>query len=181
MHNAKTYEIESSTILNESCSFLNIFQSNFIPNYRGVILDLLFSPVKTSVIQANPLILPADRNHPSFEFYISYQDDSTEHLASENCYFYDFKSCDYESFNAYLSSFEWSDLFLNKSTHEMLDAFYKVMHEGIMQFVPKRKSPKASKFPEWYSSELKNSIFLKKIAHRDYKITQNSSLMNSVN
>ncbi len=169
---ALPYEVNASDIMNECCSEFNLFQNNFIPNYRGVTLDLLLSSSKTSVVEADPIV-PLDRNHPAFDFVISQKSIDSSFLKPQVDYFFDFTNGDYDSLSSFLSEIDWQNLLSNSDTPDMVNTFYKIVYEGIEKYVPKRRFRDISTFPLWYSSELKKCIFNKKIAHKAFKKNPN--------
>lgn len=170
--NTPLIEVESTELLSNICSFLNLFQVNNIRNDRDVILDLVLShDASTTVHQADEVLIPPDAYHPPLCVSLTHSTHSNNDDLFADDFYRDFKSTDFNLINDYLSMFSWDELFSSVSLEEMVSTFNEILYRAIDIFVPlKRISSK--KFPRWYNTELKNCIFAKKKAHKMYKITR---------
>lgn len=83
---------------------------------------------------------------------------------------YNFFKYNYEDINFSLASLSWVNLFKDLNINQAVDLFYSIIYEIVDIFVPK-KIRCLSKYPLWFSRNLKNLIFKKKIAHKLYKIS----------
>lgn len=160
---------ESARIIMELVNFLNFTQINFIKNSNGRLLDLCFTNIHNAVIIPSEPILPIDKHHPPLECIFEL---APQTLSEAFVHITDFKSADYASINAHLSSLNWE--FLEKlSIDEAVESFYKVLIELISQYVPHRCRKTGSKqFPRWFSCDLKRLIYGKKKAHKKFKRTR---------
>lgn len=151
-----------------SFSYHNLYQINEVVNVNRVRLDLVFSHDKTAftVIADDPL-LPCDHHHPAIVVHIPRVRDPKE--LTYDTYYYNFKMADFNGLNDYLCNVDWDQCFNNVcDINVAVDIFYDYLYEAINMFVPIARL-KTPKFPKWFSSELKNTIFEKKAAHKLYK------------
>lgn len=81
-----------------------------------------------------------------------------------------FHQASYTEINTFLLSFSWYDTFMSLDVHSATNAFYDALHSCILQFVPKI-SYTPSKFPAWFTKNLKVLAFDKKRAHAKFKLT----------
>ena len=161
-----------SRILSDLIAYLNLNQLNNISNVYGDFLDLIFTNIESCNLTVANSILPCDAYHPSLTLSIPLMETLPDTINFDYEYF-DFKNADYKAINVFFGSFDW-DLLLECDITEALNRFYKVVNAALDSFVPIRKSRKP-KFPLWYSAELKNCIFEKKIAHRKFKISKSEN------
>lgn len=159
----------SATIIAENYNFLNLLQTNRVPNRFGTFLDLVFVKEEVAVREAlDPLTNVVDR-HLAYEFSLISQD--SDKIVTD-IYYYDFKSCDINAINNALASANWHPVFCNNSDVNMaLNVFYDIIYNVVETFVPVKRF-KSSTFPVWFSGELKNLIIQKKIAHAQFKRTE---------
>jgi len=75
--------------------------------------------------------------------------------------FFNFHQASYPDTNTFLLSFNSYDTFLSLGVNSATKAFYDALHSCILQFVPK-VSYTPSKFPVWFTEELKSLAFDKK-------------------
>lgn len=70
----------------------------------------------------------------------------------------------------FLLSYNWFDTINSLNVSEATNAFYDALHFYIIHFVPQVEFKK-SKFPPWFSNDLKKLTFQKRKAHAVYKAT----------
>lgn len=166
---AQTYPAK---IVCESFSYLNMRQSNIIPNDHGVFLDLIFNSIdechKISVQRALDTLLPNNFHHVATICDIRVSD-RIKRLDYSTTYF-DFRNADFVGLNDYFSLVDWSSIFDYFNIDNSVNNFYEVVLYAISLYVP-NKTYKPSRFPRWFSPELKNLILSKKAAHAKFKHT----------
>lgn len=161
---------ESAHILCEYYNLLNMAQFNYICNSSGSLLDLLFSntrEVKTS--NALDPLLSCDSYHPPLVFNAVTNTKTPSHcaniIASTRA---NFKCADYVSINNYLSSINWDLAFHELNIDEALDLLYYHLSYVTNTFVPSLPV-RVSTYPKWFSKDLIKLVKNKKLAHREYK------------
>lgn len=66
---------------------------------------------------------------------------------------------DYIAVNTYLQEVDWSNILKDcEDVDAAVDAFYTKIREAIIKFIPVTKVKSNSKFPPWFSKELKNML-----------------------
>lgn len=156
-------------------SFLNLYQFNNITNNTGSVLDLVLSNFNNLSVNksTNPLI-PCDNYHPGLLISIPI---IVNKPIEYNLHMYNFFNCNYVDINFSLASVNWLVLFQNLCINEAVDLFYSIMYEIIDIFVPKIVKRNLN-YPSWFSKNLKDLIFKKKIAHKLFK---SSGLLSDYN
>jgi Reverse transcriptase (RNA-dependent DNA polymerase) len=149
-------------------SYLNIFQFNDVVNSNGSILDLVFSDFNNISVNnsVNPLV-PCDNYHPGL--LVSIPIIVNKPIDYSLCV-YNFHTCNYVDIATTLAAINWCSLFKNLNLNDAVNMFYCIIYEIIDIFVPK-VIKRQSNYPLWYSKNLKDLIFKKKIAHKLYKST----------
>ena len=117
-------------------------------------------------------LVPCDPYHPALCINISAEKTVPIPINSHN--FFNFHQASYPDINKFLLSFNWYETFLSLDVNSATNAFYDALHSCILQFVPK-VSFTPSKFPAWFTKDLKALAFDKKRAHAKYKSTCNQS------
>ena len=79
--------------------------------------------------------------------------------------YYDFKNGNYQALNDFFASFDWDSLFNNINCDGVVALYYDILYTGIDLYIPLKKF-KTTSFPIWFNSELKNTIYEKKSAHK---------------
>ena len=157
------------TILLEEFASQGLVQCNGILNSKGRLLDLCWANFGVIVKEDKPLI-QEDSYHPALS--ISTDLDTIEDQIET---YYCFKKGNYGGFNNYLLNINWIPLYSLTDINDMVQLLYDVIKEGMDNYVPVvTKYP--SRFPVWFSPELKKYIKKKKIAHSRYKDTGNQRL-----
>lgn len=154
--------------ISDMATYLNLKQYNNIPNSHGRFLDLIFSDYDhISVATAEVPLLNCDAYHPALkcELSLNFENGGTADFDYE---YFDFKNANFHNLNYFMGSPDWDALLDLNNIDLILDTFYGFIYEAFHCCVPMRRSRKP-KFPLWYSNELKNLIFGKKIAHKKFK------------
>ncbi|KAG5896850.1 hypothetical protein JTB14_024189 [Gonioctena quinquepunctata] len=142
-------EIDDIETISNICALLNLFQSNEISNNRGVILDLILSPLDITVMKAADILIPEDSHHPPLECNLPLKI-TNEHSSSA-------------AIRSSLEAIDWDGAFHGKKLSDKVSIFYDILYSIIDRFVPQKK------FPCWHSPELKELLYEKKSAHKFFK------------
>ena len=143
-HPAKTYTIDL------------LFGSNYLVEYLH---------------SSDQIVVPDYPHHEPATFKLNVNSSmlSYNHTAK-----YNFRKLDVQKLNTYLSNISWDNVLkldtldVNKS----IELFYEILHIAIEFSVPKLGLYRRL-FPNWFTEELKNSIFSKKVLHKIWKVTGN--------
>ena len=151
--NATNEEIEIASLMSNSMNYLNLFQTNNIPNTKNRTLDLIFvhdENCKTK--KADCTFVPIDSYHPALDIIFSLKDDFTSLKFLDVKY--RFENADYEKINHEIISLNWFHYFEQHSLELSLSYFYEKIYEIIENYVPKQIIY-SDTYPPWYSKELK--------------------------
>lgn len=157
--------------VSDTLDFLKFSQVNDIFNIHGSLLDLIFTNynennnLKVSI--AIDELLPVDDYHPPLlcEFIFS---SNLSYIERETFVKYDFRNANTDAINEFLNNIDWNALLSGVDLESAVEIFYDYLYLAFEFFVP-IKTIKTSNFPPWFTSELKNLIQAKKIAHSNYK------------
>ena len=126
-------------------SFLNLKQTNYIPNNNDTFLDLVFSNFpELSVSTAVDRLLDRDYAH-----HIAYSLDlpiTLSPILKYNIKYYDFRNADLVAINDYLASVRWDDVMNVVDVNTACERFYECIYSAIDLFVPV-KTFKNGNFP----------------------------------
>ncbi|XP_046662952.1 uncharacterized protein LOC124355842 [Homalodisca vitripennis] len=157
----------SSKCLIDMALAFQVSQVNTIKNGRGVILDLLFSSNHSLIVSpALDSILPQESAYPALSCEIPIVKISSKHMGSIR----DFRRCNIEKiFNElYLAlgpvSFHFPDVI------ESFNNFVNTIYGIVVRNTPLKKTAR-SRFPCWFSPELRDLVIGKKICHKRFKST----------
>lgn len=158
---------EKSVCLENTVNYCNLLQINQVSNEFDEILDLVFcdNPNAKCVKSVDRLIQP-DIYHPPLS--ITYLLNACDKNTKSTHFYYDFKNTNFYDLCQCLSIINWNVVFSSSDINVCLNSFYEILHYFIELYVPKKKYG-INNFPKWFSSELKNKIFAKKRAHKNYK------------
>uniref|UniRef100_A0A8D8WXI6 Endonuclease/exonuclease/phosphatase domain-containing protein n=1 Tax=Cacopsylla melanoneura TaxID=428564 RepID=A0A8D8WXI6_9HEMI len=150
-------------------------QKSNIPNSMGNNLDLVFTNIKscTVTLGLDP-ILNIDPLHPSLDITIEIERKQSGpkrrvHEVIEEQFFC-FKKANFESINSHFDQIDWTTLLGSVSLDTATELLYSEINNSIDKFIPKIKI-NSFNFPVWMSQELKDLILAKKIAHKNFKIS----------
>lgn len=154
----------------EIFAFHNFFQLNSVSNSSGNILDLVFSNnPNTCISKSDTVVVPSDSYHPAVDLIFTFNHELPSIDNTHN--FFDFSKGCYTQICSFLTSFNWlltiTTLDIDSATHALYDA----LHYCVLNFVPEVKY-KPSKFPSWFSRDLKSIVWEKRKKHAKYKSTQ---------
>lgn len=161
-----------AALVADTYASLGLFQRNFVYNSSGNCLDLVFSSNDNlTLTQADDLLLPEESNgyHPALSFNIELFCDIS--ILQNSYYIYNYSKCNLMGFSDYLDKVDWTVVYNAPDVDGSYDSFVKLMKIGIELFVPKVLI-RHSMFPRWVSSQLRETIYLKKIYHRNFKLTR---------
>ncbi|KAL4082187.1 hypothetical protein QTP88_028459 [Uroleucon formosanum] len=154
----------------------NFFQLNHIPNSNGNFLDLVFSnDFRINIEKSVTGVVSCDPYHPSLVFMLTFVDDLP---SIDRCHkYYNFRKACYPRISTFLSSFNWLETLATTDIDSATCALYDALHYCVTSFVPLVVF-KPSKFPSWFSKNLKNIVFAKKEMHAKYKALRNPADYN---
>jgi len=144
----------------ELFSFYNFFQLNPVSNLHGDILDLVSSnDTRLSVVKSEVVIVAFDTYHPALE--IKFAINSELPFVDNTHEYFDFRHNDYTKISAFLDSFNWLETIRLLDVNSSTDALYDALHCCVLNFVS-QVIYTSSKFPHWFSKNLKSIVFSKK-------------------
>ena len=138
-------------------------QYNDIKNVSYNVLDLCYSSCILNVYVNQDPLLKVDPSHPplNIECIIDARYDVNKTNFAFDYTKRNFKLADYNVINNELLKFDWVDIFKNKNLSCAVNLFYDIINAIINKYIP-FKQIKLSKFPVWYSQDLKTIIIKKK-------------------
>jgi len=156
----------------ELFSFYNFFQLNQVSNLDGGILDLVFS----NEIRLSVVIVACDTYHPALE--IKFAINSELPLVHNTHEYFDFRHPNYTKISGFFKSFNWLETIRLLGNYSSTDALYDALHFCVLNFVSK-VTYSTSKFPHWFSKDLKSIVLLTKVAHAKFKASRCPSDYNA--
>uniref|UniRef100_A0A2S2Q917 RNA-directed DNA polymerase from mobile element jockey n=1 Tax=Sipha flava TaxID=143950 RepID=A0A2S2Q917_9HEMI len=152
-------------------AYNNFFQLNLIPNSNGNFLDLVFSnDSRINIEKSVTGVVPCDPYHPALDIILTFVDDLP---SIDSCHkYFNFRKACYPRISVFLSSFNWLETLTTTDIDSATCALYDALHYCVTSFVPLIVF-KPSKFPSWFSKNLKNIVFAKKEMHAKYKASRN--------
>ena len=158
----------------------NLFQQVDFINIRGNTLDLCFSNINHSNITKScdflfegnnnrfhyPLSICAPFRYNEYSQFKPYLEDlifSKDKVIKRN-----YKKIDTKSITSALNKINWCSLLSTLDVEENCEIFYSELNSIIYEPVP-NFIIFPSRFPKWFSEELKILVELKKKAHKKYK------------
>lgn len=147
---------------------------NSSANSYGTILDLVFSSLLNySLIACNDPILPADAYHPPLIFTIhNIINDKVKLFSNQHFFNYNFEKANINEICNMLADIEWNLVLDTPNIDDDVSVFYDKINLAIELFVP-LKRVRNDNYPPWFTHQLKRLIFYKKIAHRNFKVSNN--------
>jgi len=170
--NGVTYSTSTSChdrCIPESFAYFSFFQLNEVKNHYGSVLDLVFSSLcNMIVVRSDEYVVPEDRYHSTliFDTVLAPVLNNSESIHL----FYDFNKANYEKIEQFLLSFNWLNTINSLNVNETTNALYDALHFCIIHFVPQVVFKK-SRFPLWFSNDLKRLTVKKIKAHAVYRVT----------
>lgn len=155
------------TILRSFAAMFGLTQNNHVCNQRGVILDLIFTPFKEALTlrDLDPLV-PEDAHHPALNFDVFLP----AQKASKPDFLPNPMKCDLHMVYTELLNSDFEACFVNGDVNQICEGFVGLLRDSVIRHSPlKRFGP--SRFPAWFSPELRQMTIQKKILHKSYKET----------
>lgn len=157
----------SSQMIIDMANILHLHQQNKVKNYRGVILDLIFSTsLDTEVHSAMESIVPYDVNHPPLAFSVDLLQRGANVILPST---YNLKRCDVDAVFTWIQGLSYPATPV-PNAEDHFTSFCKTLADVIKYNSPPKSKSKAT-FPKWFSHELKQLVIQKKSIHRLYKET----------
>lgn len=164
---------ESSEVIYDFFSENDFLQYNQVLNKFNSQLDLIFSNViNTIVSQCSDELVPVDSHHPVLSVFCEVS--STLFTTNDVSSTYNYSRADFDLINYALITSDWSTFYNENCVNKACDEFYRIVFNVVQSIIPRTVVNK-SRYPIWYSSELRNNIRLKNAVHKKYKISGNHS------
>lgn len=161
---------KGTQLLNFS-SFLNLKQHNNVLNHQFNALDLCFSNMDSVRVARGELpLVPQDTYHPALDIVLSFENSSVRAHSSDSPPHtsYNLSAGDYVGMHHYLTSFDWALILESPDVNDQVMLFTQTVRKAMDTFIPLRTVTK-SRFPNWFSSELKTLLKRKDFFHRKFK------------
>lgn len=157
----------SASALINTTSMHGLFQVNHISNHRGVILDLIFtSTPNTMVCHDSDPILAEENHHPALSISLS-----VSPTPQDVAFFApNLKKCNLQSVFNDLSTNDLIGLVSGGDVNNSCQTLCNLIASSVLRNSPMKRLG-SSRFPRWFSSELRQLTILKKTLHRQYKET----------
>jgi len=141
-------------------AFNNFFQLNGVSNHFGGILDLVFSNNCSILVENSEVVsVPCDPYHPALVINLPFAQD---HPLLDNSHkYFNFRRACYPDICSFLLSFNWLETIVSLDVDQATNALYDALHFCVLNFVPE-VSYSPSKFPLWFSHDLKSIVISKK-------------------
>ena len=81
---------------------------------------------------------------------------------------FNYRKGDYQIMNEYFMGIDWADRMCSDSTDDNWEVFKQLVNDAAVQFVP-TSTPKASKFPSWWTKSISVAIKAKHSAFFRYR------------
>ena len=172
-----TISCSKSSCLKQFCLSTELKQLNNVFNSNGNLLDLVFVNLDINVLIecVTPGLVREDKHHPPLLLNLEFT--SVPNLASRfpisKKQRYDFRRANFPSLYNTLFSLDWTFLEHFNDINLALDCFYKCLYEVLDSYVPKI-TPRSSKFPPWFSSDIKRNIGLKNYYRQKWVKSRNT-------
>lgn len=134
---------------------------------HGDILDLVYSnETRLSAVKSDVVIVARDTYHPALEIKLAINSELP--LIDHTHEYFDFRHANYTKISMFLNSFNWLETIWLLDVNSSTDALYDALHFCVLSVIPKVICT-SSKFPHWFSKNLKSIVFSKKVTHAKYK------------
>ncbi|XP_055614967.1 uncharacterized protein LOC129761281 [Toxorhynchites rutilus septentrionalis] len=175
----------ASAVLLDGITFLGLQQRNFIRNFRGRTLDLVFCApdINIAINESVSPLLAVDLHHPPL--VLSLSDTRGAVLAvedrNEGEQALNYAKINFAAFNEFLSSYNWNAL--GQDVNDMATRFCEIVCSWLVTNTPRRKPPMS---PAWSTPLLrilrrdKNSCQRKLRRRRTVETIHNFQLASSV-
>lgn len=149
-----------------------LHQLNYVQNFMGRILDLVFSS-DSNLVTVTKCKLPlskVDKFHDPLDISVQFVDNVAD-VRPNNMYRYNFVKADYLSLNVFLSNINWSSLFVSCDINKLVVYLYEIIHVGISLCVPLKTTHTVSSHPVWFTKSLINLKNKMNKAHKRYRLS----------
>ncbi|XP_055614845.1 uncharacterized protein LOC129761159 [Toxorhynchites rutilus septentrionalis] len=175
----------ASAVLLDGITFLGLQQRNFIRNFRGRTLDLVFCApdINIAINESVSPLLAVDLHHPPL--VLSLSDTRGAVLAvedrNEGEHTLNYAKINFAAFNEFLSSYNWNAL--GQDVNDIATRFCEIVCSWLVTNTPRRKPPMS---PAWSTPLLrilrrdKNSCQRKLRRRRTVETIHNFQLASSV-
>lgn len=157
-------------------SFNNIQPAVLHPNPAGNVLDTVFTNLNSVVVDQFPEpIVAVDAWHPPFgaSAHICMAHDNSVSTPR-----HDFARGDYTSLYHSLDNADWTSVYNAPCVDVAVQELTKTVQNFMDQHIPKRRI-RSSKFPFWFSHELRGALRRKRKFHRLFKAHNDPSALAS--
>ncbi|KAJ3660858.1 hypothetical protein Zmor_005287 [Zophobas morio] len=162
---------------------MGLNQHNNVLNSNGKTLDLILTNIK-SIINVDREAFPwvqEDRHHPALSINTTLIDvETVQSFPSADNIKYNFKRANFINLYDDFINLNWSFLDSATDVNEALSLFYDNIYKSIDKFVPKVKCY-TSKYPIWYTPDIKANIKIKERHRNKWKRTKNESYLLEFN
>ena len=148
---------------------LNLKQYNSYINPDGNTLDLFLSNNHNNV-NVEESIEPLSKIDTAHSAHlICFKSSIKKFIKTPDKYYLDYSHADFNAIKSNLNAIDWSNIYNNFcNVTKFLEYLYDILYYNIEKYIPK-KYPKHCKYPNYFSSELKNCIYQKRKMHCFYK------------
>lgn len=161
-----------ATFLSNCIDYMNLTQINNFDNSHGSVLDLvLYNLLNYSLVTCDDPILPVDSYHSPLILTIHNIIGNRDNLSTNHDSFkYNFECANVNGICTFLDEIDWNVVFDSLNLDDPVSIFYNKFYLAINLFVPLKRI-KDDNYPPWFTHQLKRLIYLKKIAHRNFKVS----------
>lgn len=154
-------------LISNTAAVLGLHQVNHVTNVNTRYLDLVFTNENNFDLSrdTDPL-LPVDVYHPPLSVSFNGKIEQLQYLEERKNY----KKANIHAICESLNLVDWEMLFNRycNNVNECVEAFYQCLYGVFDKYVPSYTF-KPSRFPKWFSVQLQNLVYAKKIAHKKFK------------
>ena len=147
----------------------DFFQCNNVLNDFGRLLDLVISDNKLEITHDSSPMVKEDVHHPALAFdYILDKICRVNFAIRTEADAYDFRKANFPGLYHDLETVDWQFLTAFEDIDSACTAFYAKIYNIFDVHVPKFKQNR-SRFPPWFTNEIKSNIKRKKLLHDRYR------------
>ena len=161
---------ENAYYLYANIKAFKMLQFNKYLNANNNILDLVFSTHAIKVQKPTTSLVKVDISHEPLEIKLNLNSNLEE--KNEIKVRYNFKKANWQNIFISLSKIDWTEKLSTADINLALSQFYEVLYHTVENNIPKVKYT-TDNYPSFFSLNLKRSIKIKKIYHRNYKKARN--------
>lgn len=165
----ETQNLASNLIAETSLHGLS--QYNTHTNKCNNTLDLVFSESPVTILKSTHPLVNEDTFHPPLSILAT--DILIPPFKSKSRIKYQFKRGDFATINESLSHLDWSFIVKYENIEDVIDNFYFILRNLIMNYIPQVRCSGTYNYPIWYSRTLIKLIKEKYKAHKDWKRFKN--------